>query len=145
MSYDPNRPARIYGGTEREIDRTADKAADTAENVKDKAQQVAGDVRDKAQEIGSQAADRADEATTTVGTKMTEAAQTLRQRAPSSGPMADAADKAAETLDRAGSYLQRQDLNDMRADLEGVIRRYPIESLLVGLGIGYLLARSARR
>jgi len=36
-------------------------------------------------------------------------------------------------------------LADMRADLEGIIRRHPMESMLVGLGVGYLLARSMRR
>ena len=52
---------------------------------------------------------------------------------------------AADTLERAGTYLQQQDLNDMRADLENIIRRYPVQSLLIGLGVGYLLARGTRR
>jgi Tfp pilus assembly protein PilF len=76
---------------------------------------------------------------------MTDVAQTIREKAPISGPVADAANTAATTLERAGTYLQEQDLADMRADLEGIIRRHPIESLLIGLGIGYLLARSTRR
>ena len=92
-----------------------------------------------------QALDRADAATTTVGEKMTDAAQTIRQNAPASGTLGNVADTAATTLDRAGTYLQQQDLADMRSDLEGIIRRHPIESLLVGLGVGYLLARSTRR
>jgi hypothetical protein len=33
----------------------------------------------------------------------------------------------------------------VRIDLERMIRQHPIESMLVGLGIGYLLARSMRR
>lgn len=162
MTYDPNRPTTT-GATEREIDRSADRAHDTVDRatnaahstvdtVTDKAQQVAGDVKDKAQQvadkaqdIGQQAVDRADDATTTVGSKMTDAAQTIREKAPTSGPVANAADTAANTLERAGTYLQEQDLADMRADLEGLIRRHPIESLLVGLGVGYLLARSMRR
>ena len=144
MTYDPNRPT-TYTGTQRELDQTAEKAQNTVENVRDKAQDVAGDVKDRAQQVGSQVADKADAATTTVGGKMTDVAQTLRERAPMSGPVADAADTAADTLQRAGTYLQQQDLSDMRADLEGLIRRHPLESLLVGLGIGYLLARSTRR
>ena len=59
--------------------------------------------------------------------------------------MAEAADTAADTLERAGAYLREQDLTSIRADLEGLIRRHPLESLLVGLGVGYLLARSMRR
>jgi ElaB/YqjD/DUF883 family membrane-anchored ribosome-binding protein len=165
MTYDPNRPNRptTSSATERELDRTADRshetidrASDTAhqavDSAADKAQQVAGEVKekaqqamDKAQDLGSQAADRADAATTTVGEKMSDAAQTLRERAPATGPMANVADTAADTLDRAGTYLQQQDLADMRADLEGMIRRYPVQSLLIGFGVGYLLARSTRR
>jgi len=162
MTYDPNRPT-TSGATQREFERTTDKAHDaidtasdkahsTVENVTDKAQQVASDVKDraqqvadKAQQVGSQVADKADAATTTVGEKMTDVAQTIREKAPVSGPVADVADTAADTLQRAGTYLQQQDLADMRADLEGIIRRHPIETLLIGLGVGYLLARSTRR
>lgn len=160
MTYDPNN---TRGAFEREVDRTSDKAHDTVDRatekvhdavdtVADKAQNVADTVQDKAQqagekaqELGQQALDRADAATTTVGEKMTDAAQTIRQNAPASGTLGNVADTAATTLDRAGTYLQQQDLADMRSDLEGIIRRHPIESLLVGLGVGYLLARSTRR
>ena len=139
MTYNSNRPNT--SATERELDRTADKAHDTIDAARDKA----ADLADQAQKVGSQVADKADAATTTVGEKMTDVAQTIREKAPTSGPVADAADTAAETLERAGSYLREQDLSDIRADLEGLIRRHPIESLLIGLGVGYLLARSMRR
>jgi len=155
MTNDPNRPT-TYGATQRELDRAADTAQGTIDTVRDKAEDVVGDVKDKAAQVGSQVADKAtqvgsqvadkaDAATTTVGEKMTDVAQTIRQKAPVSGPVADAADTAADTLQRAGSYLQEQDLADMRADLEGLIRRHPVESLLIGFGLGYLLARGMRR
>jgi len=173
MTYNPDRPT-AGDATQRELNRTADMAHDAVDRVTDKAhttvdaladktQQVAGDVKDKAQQVadkaqelgthvadktqdlGARAVDRADVAATAVGEKMTDAAQTIRDNAPTSGPIANAADTAATTLERAGSYLQQQDLADMRADLEGIIRRHPLESLLVGLGVGYLLARRMRR
>jgi ElaB/YqjD/DUF883 family membrane-anchored ribosome-binding protein len=150
MTYSSNRPSG--SATERELDRTADKAHDTIDTVRDKAQDTfdaardkAADLANQAQQVGSQVADKADAATTTVGEKMTDVAQTIRDKAPVSGPVADAADTAADTLQRAGTYLRDQDLADMRSDLEGLIRRHPIESLLIGLGVGYLLARSMRR
>ena len=161
MTYDPNRTTG--GATERELDRTADrtheavdrasnKAHDAVDTAADKAQQVASTVQDKAQQVadkaqdmGQQAVDKADAATTTVGEKMTGVAQAIREKAPTSGPVANVADTAADTLQRAGTYLQQQDLSDMRADLENIIREYPIQSLLVGFGVGYLLARSVRR
>jgi methyl-accepting chemotaxis protein len=150
MTYSSNRPSG--SATEREFDRTADKAHDAIDAARDKAadfadqaQKVGAQVADQAQKVGSQVADKADAATTTVGEKMTDVAQTIRDKAPTSGPVADAADSAAQTLERAGTYLREQDLSDIRSDLEGIIRRHPIESLLIGLGVGYLLARSMRR
>ena len=140
MTYSSNRPTSD-SATERELDRTADKAHDAVDAARDKA----ADLADQAQKVGAQVADKADAATTTVGEKMTDVAQTIRDKAPTSGPVADAADTAAETLERAGTYLREQDLSGIRADLEGIIRRHPIESLLIGLGVGYLLARSRRR
>jgi ABC-type transporter Mla subunit MlaD len=151
MTYGSNRPASD-SATERELERTADKAHDAVDAARDKAadladqaQKVSAQVADQAQKVGAQVADKADAATTTVGEKMTDVAQTIRDKAPTSGPVADAADTAAETLERAGTYLREQDLSGIRADLEGIIRRHPIESLLIGLGVGYLLARSRRR
>ena len=151
MTYNSNRPTSGTA-TERELDRTADKAHDAVDAARDKAadiadqaQKVGSQAVDQAQKVGAQVADKADAATTTVGEKMSDVAQTIREKAPSSGPVADAADSAAQTLERAGTYLREQDLADMRADLEGIIRRHPIESLLIGLAAGYLLARSLRR
>jgi methyl-accepting chemotaxis protein len=150
MTYGSNR--QTGSGTEREIDRTADKAHETVDAARDKAadltnqaQQLGTQVADKAQRVGAQVADKADAATTTVGEKLTDVAQTIRDNAPASGSVAEAADTAADTLERAGTYLREQDLADIRSDLEGLIRRHPLESLLVGLGVGYLLARSMRR
>jgi len=48
-----------------------------------------------------------------------------------------AASSVTGTVSNAGTYLQ-----DMPGDFVGLIRRYPIPALLVGLGVGFLLARS---
>jgi hypothetical protein len=51
---------------------------------------------------------------------------------------------AGQTLERAGNYLAQQDLTKMRRDLEGLVRRRPFEAMLIGLGLGFLLARTLR-
>lgn len=173
MTYDPNRPLNPIA-TEREIDKTANKASnaidnasdkakdvvdslsnkatnaaysgsDTATDLKDKATQVVGDVKDKATEVAGQAADKVDEATTVAGEKIQDAAQLLRDKAPTDGPVGQAATATADTLDRAGNYLQQQDLAGMRGDLESLIRKHPTESLLIAFGVGFLMARGTRR
>jgi hypothetical protein len=59
--------------------------------------------------------------------------------------MGTAATTVANKLDAAGSYLQEKDVDHMMGDLTGMIRRHPIPALLIGLGIGYLLAGRSRR
>lgn len=48
-----------------------------------------------------------------------------------------AATSVANTMGDAGTYLQ-----DLPAEITGLIRRHPIPSLLVGIGVGFLLGRS---
>jgi uncharacterized protein YjbJ (UPF0337 family) len=80
-----------------------------------------------------------------VGEKIGSLADVIREKAPHEGAVGTAATTVAEKLDVAGSYLQEKDLNHVLSDVSNMIRRYPVPSLLVGLGIGYLLARSTRR
>jgi uncharacterized protein YjbJ (UPF0337 family) len=83
--------------------------------------------------------------TTTVGERIGSLAETIREKAPHEGAVGTAATAVAEKLDVAGSYLQEKDLNHVMGDVSSMIRRYPVPALLIGLGIGYLLARSTRR
>jgi uncharacterized protein YjbJ (UPF0337 family) len=48
-----------------------------------------------------------------------------------------AATSVAGTMSGAGTYLQ-----DLPGELTEIIRRHPIPSMLVGIGVGFLLARS---
>jgi uncharacterized protein YjbJ (UPF0337 family) len=88
---------------------------------------------------------KASGATTTVGEKMTSLAGAIREKAPAQGSLGSAATAVADQLDTAGSYLQTANWENMAKDLSDIIRRYPLQSLLVGFGIGYLLARNSER
>lgn len=119
-------------------------ASEIASDVKDKASELGAQAKDKAGELGAQAADKADAAMTATGERMESLAQTVRDKAPE-GKVGEMATSAANALERGGNYLQQADLTDVRGDLESFIRRRPVESLLVGLGVGFLLARALRR
>jgi uncharacterized protein YjbJ (UPF0337 family) len=80
-----------------------------------------------------------------VGERIGSLADAIREKAPHEGAVGTAATAVAEKLDVAGSYLQEKDLNHVFGDISSMIRRYPVPSLLIGLGVGYLLARSVRR
>jgi uncharacterized protein YjbJ (UPF0337 family) len=80
-----------------------------------------------------------------MGEKIGSLADTIRDKAPQEGTLGTAASAVAEKLEAAGSYLQAKDFEHIIGDLSNMIRRYPIPALLIGLGIGYLLAKSTRR
>jgi hypothetical protein len=95
--------------------------------------------------MAAAAATKASQSMSAVGEKIGSLAGAIRDKAPHEGAMGSAATTVANTLDAAGSYLQEKKVDHMVGDLTSMIRRYPIPALLIGLGIGYLLAGRTRR
>jgi uncharacterized protein YjbJ (UPF0337 family) len=56
-----------------------------------------------------------------------------------------AATTVADGLGSASSYLREKEFAEMATDVTALIRRYPVQSLLVGVGLGYILARLTSR
>jgi hypothetical protein len=69
---------------------------------------------------------------------------TIREHTPREGMMHAAAEKVAETLESGGRYLEEHKLREIGDDLTNLIRRNPIPALLLGIGVGFLLARAIR-
>jgi hypothetical protein len=65
--------------------------------------------------------------------------------APHEGAIATAVAAVAGGLESASAYLQEKEFAAMATDLTALMRRYPVQSLLVGVGIGYVLARLTTR
>ena len=126
----------------------------TEGNVRDKAQQAAQDLRtrlsDASQtaktrtgEFATHTAAKAREVTSEFGHQMKEFGGRIRQRSPHE-TVRNTTNKVADTLECAGAYLEEKNLNGMLDDVAGVIRRYPLQSLLAGIAIGFLLSRKRR-
>jgi hypothetical protein len=63
----------------------------------------------------------------------------IRGKAPREGKMGTTATKVAGRLESASTYLQEKKFDYLGEDFRGLVRRYPLQSLLVGLGFGFLL------
>ena len=61
------------------------------------------------------------------------------------GAISTAATAVADGVGSASSYLQEKKFEEMATDLTALIRQYPVQSLLVGVGLGYILARLTPR
>ena len=111
----------------------------------DKTAGLVASVSAKAQELGATVAKKANEAAPLVGEKMESFATAIRERAGREGTLGTATTKVAEGLESASHYLQERKFDHLGEDFRGLVRRYPLQSLLVGLGLGFLLTGRNRK
>jgi hypothetical protein len=118
----------------RDVARTAvETVRDSATGVMDRAKDVAGNVGDRAKDLAGNVAESArDWATGAVGA------------VKDSDVVNKASDYVSDALETGSRYFQEHNFKDMADDVAGVIRRNPIPALLVGIGLGFILARSLR-
>lgn len=108
-------------------------------------QQAASSATSKAQELASTAGKRVDEAAAALGERVRSAGSTLRERGPRDGMLGTATGSVADSLEQTGRYIQEEGLVGMAEDITELIRRNPIPAMLVGVGIGFMLAKLFRR
>jgi hypothetical protein len=106
---------------------------------------LASNAADTAKDWASTAGNKAESALEGVGSGMSSLAGTVREKLPHEGMMGTASGYVADALESGGRYLQEEGFSGMADDLTNMIRRNPIPALLVGIGLGYLLARSTSR
>jgi ElaB/YqjD/DUF883 family membrane-anchored ribosome-binding protein len=129
-------------------DRSFDTAGfDTPESTGGSQRQGAGhmveDVKDRASQFGARVSERASEAVSSISARVGDAADAIRENTPAS--VAPYADRAADTVKRAASYLAEGDFKAYADDLSELVRRHPMPAMLTGVAVGILLARGSRR
>ena len=110
----------------------------------DKTGRARANMTAKAQELGATAADKANGAATVVGEKIGSLANVIRENAPHEGAVGTATTAVVDGLESASSYLQEKKFEHLAKDVTALVRTYPVQSLLIGIGLGYLLARRTR-
>ena len=93
----------------------------------------------------SQTGHKGDQMAAAVGERLGSAADTLRGTLPQEGRLGNAVRAVTGGLEASGNYLQEQGLTGAIEEVESLIRRYPIQALLLGAGLGYALSRLRMR
>jgi ElaB/YqjD/DUF883 family membrane-anchored ribosome-binding protein len=142
-------PTELNGGQDlaEQAAQAAQQARTQAGGLVEEAHRVLDHTADtlgvKAGPISGPANEQLNQAMNIAGQQLHTAAQQVRQLAPE-GQAQAVAGRAADLLERSGSYLQATDPNTAIGDLEQLIRRYPLQALGVGLGLGFLLGRRGK-
>jgi hypothetical protein len=109
--------------------------------VADKAKDIAANVADKARDTASNLGQKAEDATRAVGGGMESLAGSMRENLPHSGVIGSASSTVASGLESTGRYLQQEGLKGIAEDMTNLIRRNPLPAMLLGIGLGFILAR----
>src|SRR6185295_615756 len=80
-------------------------------------------------------AERVKDTAASLGDKAKDAAHTVAEKAKDVGSSV-----VANSLESTGRYLQEEGLKGIADDMTNMIRRNPIPALLVGVGVGFLIA-----
>lgn len=107
------------------------------ENLEDTARQAGSRIK----EAATDAMASADRATGRVGEVLESAADNLHEHLSGNDKLDEIADVVSHGVKQTSVYLQEQGVRGIVDDLGILIRRYPLQMLLVGLGCGYLLSR----
>jgi ElaB/YqjD/DUF883 family membrane-anchored ribosome-binding protein len=124
----------------------ADKAKEVGEEAKSLANRAKEKVKDWAQTTGEKAKDLAhtagekvDTARTSVGEGLESFGGSIREKGSTASSV------VGGKLEAAGHYLREHDFSGMAESMKDVVRRHPVQSVFVGIGLGFVLARAMRR
>ena len=131
----------------------------TAGGLKDRAANLSSTARERAGEFAGTAREKAGELKSTLADKLEQGADKLRSRGGSASFAGAAGDGSVAMDNRAdqittrlaggmqgtAEWLREADLENMRVGIERQVRENPGRSLLVAVGLGYLLGKAFRR
>ena len=142
MANNPQHTGGQHLGGQQSTGGMGEKAKDLASSAMDRTRETASAVADKGRDLASRAGQRADDMAGRAGDALQSAADKVRDYAPESGMFGSAASRVADSLESGGRYLREEGVTGLAEDVTDLIRRNPIPSLLVGLAVGYLVARA---
>jgi hypothetical protein len=118
------------------------------DDVKERAAEVAAKTKDKASQMADTVSEKLDQQRENAAEGLGRVASTLHEKAESvpGGPkVVKFTHNIADGMESTASYLREHDFSKMGEDFMNVCRKYPTQSLVAALAIGFLLGRSARR
>lgn len=125
----------------------ADPAQGAASTIQDKAGQAAETAKEKVGQITDQATTKVDAGMDKAAGGLQTLAETIRDKAPADGQGGGVGAVVATTADKlesASQYLRDKDTDQLMTELEGLVRRKPVESMVAAAAVGFVLSKILR-
>lgn len=135
---------------------------DTSQSIGDRARDIAGNARDKLADVGGTVRDRAGNMKDSLADALESGADKLRHRAPGGVVLAGeggatnvsagvdhrtdgVAGKVAGGMQATADWLREADASSLAAGIERQVKEHPGRTLLIAVGVGYLLGKALRK
>ena len=129
----------------------------------DRARDMAGTAREKLADVGSTARERAGNLKDSLADALESSADKLRQRAggqggqlagttgtssvalEGDGRVSDVANRVAGGMQASADWLRDADIDGLKMGIEKQVKEHPGRTLLIAVGLGYLLGKALRK
>jgi ElaB/YqjD/DUF883 family membrane-anchored ribosome-binding protein len=134
---------------------------DQSTGLADKASSALGSAKEKLADVGSSVRERAGSAKDSFADALESGAEKLRQRTGDSGlaganatggstaiaddRIAQVTTKVAGGMDATAGWLRDADLDSLKASVENQVKEHPGRTLLIAVGVGYLLGKALKK
>lgn len=124
--------------------QTTEDAKKVAASVGEMASHAATAVGHIASQTASDVGRSADSVAASAGVGIQGLGERISQNTPHSGIIGNASQSVADSVRRGGQYIEHAKLSGMTDDVANLIRQNPISSVLIGIGLGWFVARNMR-
>jgi nitrogenase molybdenum-iron protein alpha/beta subunit len=136
MSRDPLK-SFDENSTASRFDDLKERVSQTAAQTKDKAGQMSDSVSEKLHDQRENAAEGLD--------RVASALHDKAASVPGGPKLVKVTHSIADGMESTATYLREHDFSKLGEDLMNVCRKYPTQSFIAALALGFLVGRSARR
>lgn len=119
-------------------------AEGASSNLQGKVAQAAAETKEQLADAERKTLEQVDQQRQTAASGLDAAASTLHESAeklPGGEKVSRAAHATADKVQQTADYVREHDVSAMVQDIQGVVRRYPGESLLAAAAVGFLVGR----
>jgi len=132
-------------------------------SVSDRARNIAGSARDKIADVGASARDRAGNLKNSLADALESGADRLRQRTggqggslagttdaggvalENDGRLTDVTRSVATGMQSSADWLRDADMDGLKLGIERQVKEHPGRTLLIAVGLGYLIGKAFRK
>ena len=135
----------LASNVQEEWNQATNKAREAAASVGEMASQAGCAVGAMASQAACDVGRKADDLTVSAGIGIQGLGDRLSKNAPHTGMLGSASQAVDRSVKDGGEYLEGAKFSGMTEDVEMLIRRNPIPSVLIAIGLGWFVAHKLRR